>query len=163
VIPELKKGDHQLKFEKKGMETVNLDLQFSQRTDVLYVKIFSIEQLIELSMSAYRIDDVETGRQFADRAFYADSTSKDTQFLKIVSSMKNHDWATAKLVARRLRLSGCSDPFIFLAEADIAEYGDLDEVRALEKINQYLQYVDDPLVKKRQERLVRNQGLINEN
>lgn len=84
VVPDLARGEHELRLEKAGLETSIRQIDFQERGDILYVRLFSARQLLEAALAAWREGDRTAALDRAERAVALAPERKDARYLLLL-------------------------------------------------------------------------------
>ncbi len=143
VIPRLSKGAHRIVVKKKGYETLSVDLHFEQQTQVLYLQMYSEDQLLEMTETALDGREWFNARDLLERAAKIDDSDPIRRYLSAVLAYRTGKPKDAAATLNGLIGSGIDDPSVYLFLADIYQYSLGQPERAAEFLRRYLEQKSD--------------------
>ncbi len=150
-LANVKQGlTHHLLVTKKGFEQSEVDLIYSDPTQVLYINMFTAGQLISEAEKSLQAQDWTLTQSFLARAQAAGGDQTAMSYLNAVLLIKTDKYPEAVSALKALELtSGKTDPYIYLFLADIYQYHMADNVTAREYLQKFLESRSDPDVELR--------------
>jgi tetratricopeptide (TPR) repeat protein len=149
ILPELPRGVHEVTARKVGYEDLSVSFAFLSRTDVLYLRMTSLAQLLaqaEQSLEARRWEEADA---FLVRAERLDPADPVTMYLKAVRWYKLEKYAEAAGQLEAILTKGFKEPSVYLFLADLYERRLGDPARARSNLEAYLVIKWDADVEKR--------------
>lgn len=155
VLPDLAMGEHRLDARKEGYEGLSVAFHFLNRTDVLYLRMFSLAGLLQMA------EDELDQRRWSDaaallgRARDLDDADPVLGYLLALLAYRTDRFQDAVGHLDGLVSGGCREPHVYLLLADLYEHHLDDPERAAANLASYLDLRADPEVRKRLEGLRR--------
>jgi hypothetical protein len=149
TIPKLDRGSYRIEAEKEGFESLSTEIYYSSRLDILYLKIFSQKQILNLAENA--LEERRYGRveEYLLRSEKINSDDPYSLYLKAVYLYEKESFSDALLPLIRILDQGFRFPYVHLLMADIYQYKlDLPE-KALAQLIEYKNIFDDLEIKLR--------------
>jgi tetratricopeptide (TPR) repeat protein len=153
VIVDLSRGEHRVGVRKPGYEELELEVQFLNRDQILYLRIISLRQLLEVAEAALEKKRLAETASLLDRARKIDPGDPVGVYLKALYLLETGAVDEAVLTLEGLAGSGYREAILYLSLADIYQYRLGDPARAAENLRVYLELQQDPDVRKRLEAL----------
>jgi tetratricopeptide (TPR) repeat protein len=153
VVPDLARGTHGIAVEKAGFERLETTVDFFDKSQVLYLKVISLDQLLG------RIEDALAQRRLTDagalvaRAEAVDGAHTDVRYLKAVYLLKSGEPRRAADLLEQLLAEGERAPALYLTLADVYQFALDDRDKAKESLAAYLRVQDDSQARSRLEAL----------
>jgi hypothetical protein len=138
VLKNLGKGTHHISFSKEGFEDVGFSFDFSNRTQVLYLKLFSMNQLLELAEKELENKKLGKAEEFLNRAGKIDATNAVLLYFKAVLALKRNQIDLAVKELNAILEQGIVEPVVFLTLADIYQYYIKNIPKAVYYLKQYV-------------------------
>ncbi len=138
VLKNLAKGTHSISFSKEGFEEVGFSFDFSNRTQVLYLKLFSLNQLLELAEKELENKKLGKAEEFLKRAGKIDATNAILLYFKAVLALKRNQVDLAIKELNTILEQGIVEPVVFLTLADIYQYYIKNIPKAVYYLKQYV-------------------------
>jgi len=142
-------------FSKPGYERVSAEVNPADRSQVLYARLRSAEDLLEESLDQHSQGAWTKARVLAEAALEADGNLATARFLLAALRYLAGEHQDALAALGALRAAGVTDPYCDLLEADIAEFGLRDWRRAAAALGRFLSAKEDPGAELRLAALVR--------
>ncbi len=158
VLKNLSKGMHSVVFSKEGFEDVSFSFNFSNRTQVLYLKLFSLDQLLELAQKELENKKLGKAEGYLKRAAKIDATNAVLLYLKAVIALKRDQIDLAVQELNTILKQGVIEPVVFLTLADIYQYYRKDYAMAIHYLKQYVHQQENVEVLKRLKKLEEEHG-----
>lgn len=84
MIPDLRRGEHEILVKKEGFEDGRILLDFSDATLVLYIKLYSLKSLLDSAEKNLDKHDFTEAEAYLARALKVDSHSIEALYLQAV-------------------------------------------------------------------------------
>jgi hypothetical protein len=97
ILADLARGSHELVLEKAGMETLVQEIEFLERGDILYVRMYSTRQLLVAALDSWRHGDTGASQNYAERALQLAPERLDTRYLLALVLVRSASSQTADL------------------------------------------------------------------
>lgn len=153
TVQDLPRGAHAIGVSKPGYERLEVAFEFSDKSQVLYLKVTSLEQLLS------RLEDALAQRKLAEagslvtRAEAVNASHTDVRYLKAVYLLKSGEAAAAAAMLEQLLVDGERVPALYLTLADIHQYSLGDKEKARTALTAYLRLQEDSQARARLEAL----------
>jgi tetratricopeptide (TPR) repeat protein len=148
-------GEHKLEFAKEGYEMLLLPFEFVSRTQVVYAKIASLDQLIRRIETAISEKNWREAQEDLARASAIEEQNPIVRYLRSVLLLEKGDVDQAVAILVRIIESGKADPVVYLSLADIYQHRLLDIRSAMRYLDGFLELRGDPEVQERYDELKR--------
>lgn len=149
VIDALRRGEHLLRVSKPGYEPLETALSFLDRTQVLYLRLTSLGQLLREAEEALDRRRLQEADELLRRAETLNAEDPVGMYLRAVYFLKRENTEAAISLLERIRAQGQKAPAILLSLADIYQYRLRDMPRAIFYLRQFLDAEDNPEVRAR--------------
>ena len=159
LFADLPKGEYKIEYSKEKYEKVQTKIVFERKTQILYAKIISFNQLIQLSQNALENRKKDIALEYINRAEVLDASSPLLQYLKAVYLYNILDYEGAIDILENLKKEGFSQPHINLFLSDLYELKQ-DDMNAIINLKEYLKSRFDPDA---EQRLIGLQEKLDEN
>ena len=149
IITDLLRGNHQITAKKEGYETISFSLYFTNRSQVLYIRMISFYQLlknIENEIEAQNWYEVELLMARAEKIKTDDPIQ---QYLKAVYMNQTGQPENAIEILLNIIDQNYEEPIIYLTLSDIYYYKMNNIPEALKYMEDYLRLESDRVVQKR--------------
>jgi len=149
LLPDLARGEHVLVATKEGYEPLRLKIVFLNRTDVLFLRMVSVGQLLakaEKSLEERKWDEAES---LLARAEKLDAGDSALCFLRAVKAYRTGEFTAAVDLLNGILDKGVKEPSIYLFLADIYQENLDDPRKAIEYLDAYLSRRADSDAEKR--------------
>jgi tetratricopeptide (TPR) repeat protein len=153
LLPDLSRGPHRLSARKSGYETFEGELDFEDETQVLYLRIVSLPQLLSRAEEAVGDGDWRNATELLERAGRMNPNDPAAEFLLSVMEYNRNQDLAAKQRLLRLLSRGTDDVAVYLLLADLYEQRLGRPDLAAEALRQVLDRAQDPSIVKRLIRL----------
>ena len=153
VLPGLKRGPHSVRASAENHEPLEVRFSFDSRTQVLYLKMVSFDQLLALAQGAL------DGKRWADadlllkRASALNESDAVLLYLQAILDYRQGDPAAAERRLSSLVDSGRATAPVFLFLADLYQYSLGQPASARRALDEYLRQAEDADVRTRLESL----------
>lgn len=139
-----------IKISKSGYETSTINVSLQNSTQLIYVKIYSNNELLNEAEDLIKNQNYEHSLGFISRYEISNGASISSEYLKAIVNYKKKNFEGAYNILENLLAKGSEDPYIYLFIADVCEYGLKDFEKAkyyLEKylVTKYDDFVDERL------------------
>lgn len=143
TLPGLDRGDYRLSAEKRGYESLRTVISYASRTEVLYLKMYSRQQILALAADA-----LERGRYGETETFLARSASIEEDdpehlYLEAIYRYRIGDYETSLISLQSILDRGFDFPWVHLLMGDIYQYELADGDKALEALKKFSRQVED--------------------
>ncbi len=149
VIDALQRGDHRLKVSKEGFEPLEVPLSFVDRTQVLYLRVVSFNQLLRQAEEALDRRKLQEADGLLRRAEALSAEDPIGLYLRAVYFLRLEDIEQAIGLLQKILARGQRLPAVLLSLADIYQYRLQDAAQAADYLRQYLRAEDDPDIRAR--------------
>lgn len=153
VIPALTQGAHAVSLAAEGYEPIEVKIEFSSRSQVLYVKMLSFEQLIETAAHAVDAGEWAPARAFLRRALILKPRDPKGEYLSAVVLFRTRHYREAEALLRAMIEAGSEEPYLYLFLADLLEYHLGRRKEAAEALSAFVERAEDPEIEGRLEHL----------
>jgi len=140
IITNLSRGKHKLQFSKEGYETTEVLIDFQSRIQILYVKIFSFQQLLNCVEEALKNNKIEKAEEFISRASKIKKDDSLLLYLQTIVFLKQNKLNDAIAFLKAILSQDKINPYIYLTLADIYEYNLKDYENALYYLKKYFYF-----------------------
>lgn len=146
----LRKNDkHTVSVEKQGFEKIEIDLVYSDPTQILYIHMFSSSQLLAEAEKSLKNNDLGIAENFISRAESIKADSSITGYLRAVVLYQRKQYKECTALLSTLLDNNKNQPFVYLFLADVNQYQLDDSVATIQYLKQYLELKRDPDVEER--------------
>lgn len=135
--------EYELTISKKDFETVNIDFDFQNITQVAYINMLSSSQLLEKAESAITDGNYDIAETFIHRAEVCSKETLSSRYLQAVVLFRKGNIDNALNILIQLSIT-YNEPYIYLFLADIYEYSLKDNDSAQKYLKMYLDKTYDP-------------------
>lgn len=136
-----------------GFEPVELRFTYTDATQVMYISMFSADQLLSSAERSIRDKNWAEAEAFLVRAEKNGADPLYCEYLRAVFAVHRNDTEKAKETLLKLIDQGHAKPHVLLFLADIYEYHDNDVENAREYLRRFLQLRSDIEIEQRLRRL----------
>jgi hypothetical protein len=144
-IPDLlDKTTYEITFTKKGYETRIVQLEYFDVSQILYVQLYSAEQLLSLAEKSVSSRDYAAASGFLDRAEAAGGSPVAVGYMRAVVSYSKADWASSVAILNDLLDKGYTESYLYLFLADLYQYKLVDTEKAKKNLGLFLGKTYDP-------------------
>lgn len=149
ILPNLTSGVHKLLATKSGYEPLEVSFDFTSPTQVLYLKVYSFDELLKQAELALRQEQWQVGQGYLHRAAAVKSHDVVLSYLEAILAFKKKEYGGAAHRLEALVASGSQDPSVYLFLADLYQYRLARPAAAVRALESYLKLADDPGVEAR--------------
>ena len=153
TIGALSRGTHDLRVVKEGYEPLELAIDFLDRSQVLYLRVTSHDQLLREAEEALARQRLQEADRNLLRAEALDPDDPVGRYLRALYRVRTGDFGGAVQLLDGILAAGFDEPAVYLSLADIYEYRLGDRERAAGYLRDYLARVNSPDVRARLEGL----------
>jgi len=121
LVPALSRGAHEVKARKAGFEELTASFSFRSRTDVMYLRLTSLAQLLSMAEEALEARRWEEAEAFLARARKLDSADPVLMYLNAVRWYRMERWAEAASGLEAMLSAGLKDASVYVFLADLYE------------------------------------------
>ncbi|MBI9099724.1 MAG: carboxypeptidase regulatory-like domain-containing protein [Spirochaetaceae bacterium] len=157
TFPELSRGSYRVIAEKEGYEAVSTEFYYSSRLEVLYLKIFSQKQILNLATDAMNDRRFGKVQDLLQRSEAVNIDDPYSLYLKSIYLYEKKEFESALIPLMRIEDMGYRFAYVHLLMADIYEYELDDRDNALIQLNKYLNLIDNSEVNLRKKELENNE------
>jgi tetratricopeptide (TPR) repeat protein len=149
VIDALERGDHRIGVSKEGFEPLETQVSFVDRTQVLYLRVVSFNQLLRQAEEALDRRKLQEADGLLRRAEALNSEDPVELYLRAVYFLRLEDTEQAIGLLQKILARGKRLPAVLLSLADIYQYRLKDDAQAASFLREYLRTEDDPDIRVR--------------
>jgi len=142
-------GTYEISFTKEGYETFSTVFEYSDATQLVYVKMISGSQLLAEAEKEMNERRWSTAEALIKRAEAVKPGDAPTMFLKAALKYRTGSAEEAKAILESLIAQEYNEPSIYLFLADIFQFKLEDKANAISNLKAFLQLRYDPEVEKR--------------
>jgi hypothetical protein len=149
ALAGLPMGAHRLVAGREGYETVETEIDYSDATQVVYVKMISADQLLGRAERAIEGKNWGEAEGLLRRNEAVRGGNSAAGYLRAVLAFRRGDYRAAAEKLEGLLAGGSKDPFVYLFLADLCQYRLDDAARAAAFLADFLAFRYDPDVERR--------------
>jgi tetratricopeptide (TPR) repeat protein len=153
TLPNVSRGAHKLSAKKEGYEECSFDIEFLNRTQIVYLKVFSFEQILELAENAIEDRKLGQAEEHLNRAKGINESDPLLLYLRAVIALKRDQVKDALSIFLSIIEQNTAEPHVYLAIADIYEYKLKDFPNALKYLKKYSSYNESDEIQERIKRV----------
>lgn len=153
TIAALPRGSHDIRVEKEGYEPLETSIEFLERTQVLYLRLTSLDQLLRSAEESLGRQRLQEADERLRRVEALDADNPIGMYLRAIYRLRAQDTDGAVGLLDAILASGHAEPAVYLSLADIYQFRMGDQERAAEYLREYLALVNSPDVRARLESL----------
>jgi tetratricopeptide (TPR) repeat protein len=154
VLRSLERGEHGITVLKEGYEELAVEVEFLSRTQALYLKVISLNQLLREVERALEVRELGQAAALLERAAAVDPDDPVLLFLRGVYLLKRGEPRAAAEVLEEVLSLGYRQATVYLSLADIYEFELQDRVAAARYLQEYLRIERDPEAERRLQSLL---------
>jgi len=158
VLLALKRGAHTLRAAGPGYENVDLSFAFLNRSQVLYVKLVSFDQLLAQAQDALDGRKWQDAHALLERAAAIHGSDTVLAYLRAILQYQRGDAVGAASRLEALVEAGSTIPYVYLFLADLYQYSLAKPDLAARALTRYLEQNDDPDARRRLDALADRAG-----
>ncbi len=143
TIPKLDRGHYRITAEKENFESIELDFYYSSRLEVLYLKIFSQKQILNLATEALNERRFGKVEGYLERSGEVNPNDPYFLYLKAIFLYEKKNFSEALIPLEKIVEQGYKFPYVHLLIADIFEYELKQPENALIHLNEYINLIED--------------------
>ena len=152
-LADIEPGTYSISVKREGFESIQVNLDYTKQNQILYVKMYSADQLLALAEKALEKRDWDTTESYLKRAGKIRSDNASVRFIQSVILFRKGDAQQARTELEKMIADGANDPFIHLFLADILQYRLNQPKEAIPHLEKFLDSRYDPDIEKRKEEL----------
>lgn len=122
VLPDVSRGTHQVEISRDGYERRHIPFEFLNQTQVLYAKVWSLNDLVRAATDLLEEGDLGPASQMISRAEAVDGDDPAVRFLTAVLTYRRKGAAAALEVVSDLSATHPSLAYVHLFAADLCQY-----------------------------------------
>lgn len=143
TILGLERGNYRVVAEKEGFESIETEIFYSSRLDVLYLKIYSQKQILDQATDAMSERRYGLVEELLQRAENINKNDPYFLYMKSVYLYGKKEFSSALVPLENIQEQGFKFPHVFLLMADIYQYKLDQPDLALIKLKEYINLIDD--------------------
>src|SRR5208337_2321359 len=128
------RGEHLLVARKQGYEELSLKVTILNRTDVLFLRMISFNQLLAKAEKSIEDRKWDLARELLERAGKLDSGDSVLLYLQAVRTYETADYLDAVEYLNAILDKGIVEPSVYLFLADIYEKKLNEQAKAVENL-----------------------------
>ena len=132
------RGEHLVVINKEGFEEARIVLNFSNRDQVLYSTLISLQNILDNLESSLRIGKIADAGVFLERASGINSNDIRFKYLNVVYLVESKEYTEAFAEIDLLKKTYPDDPYIIMTQAKILFYGLGQKEDALDLLKNFL-------------------------
>ena len=137
LFSSVSRGEHSVVINKEGFEEARMVLNFSNRDQVLYSTLISLESILDNLENSLQISKLTEAESFLERASEIDSDDIRFRYLNVVYLAEIKEYTSAIDEIDLLKKSYPNDPYITMTQAKILFYGLGKKAEALEVMQNF--------------------------
>jgi tetratricopeptide (TPR) repeat protein len=149
TLKNLAKGPHQIVLSKDTYEEISFSFDFTNRTQVLYLKLCSMTQLLELAEKELDNKKLARAEALLNRAAKIDADNAVLLYLKAILALKRDQVGEAIANLKKILDQGVIESMVLLTLADIYQYHHKDLEQAVYFLKRYVLLEEDIEAQKR--------------
>jgi len=149
ILPGLDRGDYRIVARREGYETLETEISYTSRTEVLYLKMFSQDQLLVLAADSLDMGRFDRSLAFLNRSESIDDSNPRHLYTLSVFFYSRGEYEKALESLVKIPSSGFDFPWVDLLVGDIYQYHLDEPQKALEALRKFSLRIDDGDVKTR--------------
>jgi lipopolysaccharide biosynthesis regulator YciM len=148
-LSDVKQGEHAIQASEADHETLDVSFRFENRTQVLYLKMVSFDQLLSQAQDALGRKKWEESETLLKRATAIHSTNVVMVYLQAILDYRQENYSQAASRLESLLSGGSTVTYVYLFLADLYQYNLGKPELAQKALSDYLRQSDNPDVRKR--------------
>ena len=149
VVQSLSRGKHSIIIKKEQYEDALVSFNFLNKSQVLYVRMISFDQLLKETEKAIAIGKWKEVESLFERAEKIKKDDPVAEYLKAIYFKEKGEIEKAEDILLEIIGKGHKLPYVYLSLADIYQYYLDDPTKAAENLEQYLKLEANHEVQKR--------------
>lgn len=154
ALPEVRRGRQLITAEKEKHETVTIEVNFFQRTQLVYIRMTSSSQLLDQAEKKTADRRYYESNELLDRALAIDSTNMALSYLKAINFYQLEKYPETLAILSEIREEEKNNPWVALFLADFYQYKQNDPQKALLELKIYLSRIGSQKIQKRYDALL---------
>jgi len=122
VIGYLPGGEHKVQVKKDGYEELIANFKFSNKNQVLYLRVISFNQLLRKTEYALEKKRLKETGELIQRVEAIDADHPVAMYLKAVYLMECRKPEEAVIILNKILAKGYEEPVVYITLADIYQY-----------------------------------------
>ncbi len=139
LFSTVSRGEHDVVIRKEGFEEARMVLNFSNRDQVLYSTLISLQDILDKLASSLGIGRIDEAGLFLDRALLIDPKDIRLKYLKVVYLCESEEYSDALGEIGLLRKIYPDDSYLVMTQANILFYGFKEKMEAVELLKEFSQ------------------------
>lgn len=149
TLPDLNRGTYRIELEKVGYEPMATEINYSSRLEVLYLKLYSQNQILKMAEDSLEVRRFGNVDDFLNRSEKIDNQNPYHLYLEAVYFYEMEDFHSSIESLEKIITQGYDFPYVYLLKGDIYQYQLNEPDNALEALIVFNSKIDDEEVKKR--------------
>ena len=153
VIQSLSRGKHDINVTKENYEDISLKFDFLNKSQILYIRMISFDQLLKEIEKAIENKKWKEGATLFERAERIKEQDPVAEYLKAIYFKEKGEINRAEDILLFIIDKGHKLPHVYLSLGDLYQYYMNDPGKALQYLTEYLKLESNHEVEKRYNRL----------
>ncbi|MDR1410848.1 MAG: carboxypeptidase regulatory-like domain-containing protein [Spirochaetaceae bacterium] len=149
ISPIKPKAQYAIRAVKPGWEEIETAVSFMDPSHVLYLHIFSGDQLLAEAEAAIGNKDWDSAQSFLSRASAAGAETLPAEYLRAILARSRGQYGEARSILEKLAETGKNIPYLWLFLADLCQYHLDSQEEAREYLANFLALRHDADVEQR--------------
>ena len=137
LFSSVSRGEHSVVINKEGFEEARIELNFSNRDQVLYSTLISLHNILDNLEGYLQTNKMTEAKSFLDRASKIDSDDIRFRYLNVVYLSESKEYTEAFSKIGLLKKSYPDDPYLTMTHAKILFYGLEKKAEALKVLQDF--------------------------
>jgi hypothetical protein len=130
-VPKIPSGNYSIIIIKEEHEVFHDKIIVEDNTQIVYIRIPSITQLLELADNALEKNQIQEAASFVDRAKSIGKRTTELLYYAAIVSFRQQDYSTAQELLIEAKQQGANDSYIDIFLKDLNQL--LDDENEIEK------------------------------
>lgn len=143
TLPNLNRGDYKIIARKEGYESLTTEISYSSRTEVLYLKMYSQKQILDLAANALEQGRLAKTEKLIERSAGINKMQPGHLYFKAMYFYRKGDFKAALKPLDQILAAGYDFPWVYLLQGDIYQYHLKKNDKALEALRKFSNSVED--------------------
>jgi predicted Zn-dependent protease len=153
IIGSLSSGEYKIQVKKEGYEELTANFKFSNKNQVLYLRIISFNQLLRKAEYALEKKRLKETGELIQRVEAIDADDPVAMYLKALYLLECRKPEEAVKILNKILAKGYSEPVVYITLADIYQYRIDNAGKALFYLEESLKMQRNYKIEKRLEAL----------
>ena len=153
VIQSLSRGKHDINVTKESYEDISLKFNFLNKSQILYIRMISFDQLLKEIEKAIENKKWEEGATLFERAERIKEQDPVAEYLKAIYFKEKGEIERAEDILLFIIDRGLKLPHVYLSLGDLYQYHMNDPEKALQYLTEFLKLESNHEVQKRYNQL----------